>query len=300
MWLDRQWVNKKKFYNLMNNFYLGCAVWSYKGWVGDFFPPKTKTQDFLSLYSQRLTAVEGNTTFYAVPEAKTVSRWGQQTPPGFKFCPKLPKTITHSGSLQTQVDAAGEFLTTMENLGNRLGPIFAQLPPSYSPDSWEDLQLFLQAWPQDRHPLAVEVRHPDWFKEPNHSKLNTLLSQLIIGRVLLDSRPIYNCPDDPQLNSQRRKPKLPLLPEFTANFSIIRFISHPQAEFNQSFLREWVTLVQNCLERGIEVYFFVHCPIEDYSPRTAKEFQKLLEREGIAVPPLPWKQVSYPQQLSLF
>ena len=246
----------------MNNFHLGCAVWSYKGWVGEFFPPKTKTQDFLSLYSQRLTAVEGNTTFYGVPEAKTVVRWGEQTSPDFKFCPKLPKTITHSGSLQEQIDAALAFLTTMENLGDRLGPIFAQLPPSYSPDSWQDLEAFLQAWPQNRHPLAVEVRHQDWFKEPNNRKLNNLLSQLKISRVLLDSRPIYNCPDDPQINSQRRKPKLPLLPEVTANFSIIRFISHPQAELNQSFLREWVGLVQKWLEQGIEVYFFVHCPIE--------------------------------------
>ncbi|MGB5969431.1 MAG: DUF72 domain-containing protein [Spirulinaceae cyanobacterium] len=284
----------------MKNFHLGCAVWSYKGWVGDFFPPKTKAEDFLTLYGQRLTAVEGNTTFYGVPEAKTVVRWGQQTPSGFKFCPKLPKTITHSGSLQTQIDAASKFLTTMENLGDRLGPIFAQLPPSYSPASWEDLKFFLQAWPQDRHSLAVEVRHQDWFREPYNSQLNALLSQLKIGRVLLDSRPIYNCPDDPQLNSQRRKPKLPLLSEVTANFSIIRFISHPQAEFNQSFLKEWVSLLQKWLDKGIEVYFFVHCPTEDYSPHTAKQFQEILESEVAAIPPLPWKQISYPQQLSLF
>ena len=284
----------------MNNFHLGCAVWSYKGWVGDFFPPKTKTQDFLSLYSQRLTAVEGNTTFYGVPEAKTVVRWGEQTQPSFKFCPKLSKAITHSGSLEVQIDRSLAFLTTMENLGDRLGPIFAQLPPSYSPDSWQDLEAFLQAWPQDRHPLAVEVRHQDWFKEPNNRKFNNLLTQLKISRVLLDSRPIYNCPDDPQINSQRRKPKLPLLSEVTANFSIIRFISHPQAELNQSFLREWVGLVQKWLEQGIEVYFFVHCPIEDYSPQTAKEFQKLLEDQGVTIPPLPWNQISSPQQLSLF
>ncbi|MGK7947197.1 MAG: DUF72 domain-containing protein, partial [Microcystaceae cyanobacterium] len=47
-------------------FYLGCAVWSYEGWLGSFYPTKTPKKDFLSLYSQRLTAVEGNTTFYAV------------------------------------------------------------------------------------------------------------------------------------------------------------------------------------------------------------------------------------------
>ena len=45
-------------------FHIGCAVWGYKDWVGDLFPPGSKAADFLSLYSQRLTTTEGNTTFY--------------------------------------------------------------------------------------------------------------------------------------------------------------------------------------------------------------------------------------------
>jgi hypothetical protein len=46
------------------SFYLGCAVWGYKAWVGDLFPPRSKQADFLRLYSRRLSTVEGNTTFY--------------------------------------------------------------------------------------------------------------------------------------------------------------------------------------------------------------------------------------------
>jgi hypothetical protein len=46
-------------------FYIGCAVWGYKDWIGELFPPGSKSGDFLSLYSRRLTTVEGNTTFYA-------------------------------------------------------------------------------------------------------------------------------------------------------------------------------------------------------------------------------------------
>jgi len=49
----------------MHNFYIGCAVWGYKDWLGDLFPPGSKAADFLALYSRRLTTVEGNTTFYA-------------------------------------------------------------------------------------------------------------------------------------------------------------------------------------------------------------------------------------------
>jgi uncharacterized protein YecE (DUF72 family) len=48
----------------MQNFYIGCAVWGYKEWVGELFPSGSKNADFLALYSRRLTTVEGNTTFY--------------------------------------------------------------------------------------------------------------------------------------------------------------------------------------------------------------------------------------------
>ncbi len=64
------------------NLRLGCAVWSYKVWVGDFYPLGSRTTEFLRLYSQRLTTVEGNTTFYAIPDQNTLARSLAETPPG--------------------------------------------------------------------------------------------------------------------------------------------------------------------------------------------------------------------------
>lgn len=282
------------------NFHLGCAVWSYKGWVGDFYPPGSRSTQFLHLYSQRLTTVEGNTTFYAIPDAETVARWATQTPPGFEFCLKLPRDITHQGLLQPYIPAALSFLEQMRGLGDRLGPIFAQLPPSYSPASFDDLATFLQAWPQSEAPLALEVRHPDWFGEPCASQLTAMLQQLGVGRVLLDSRPIYSGPDDPQIQSERRKPKLPLQLSVTAPFSLIRFISHLDREFNQTFLAEWVVSIDRWLRQGTQIYFFVHCPIEERSPHTAHYFHQLLLQRGVPVSPLPWNNIQHPNQLSLF
>ena len=59
----------------MPQIYIGCAVWGYKDWIGDLFPKGSKNADFLSLYSRRLTTVEGNTTFYAIPKPEVVQRW---------------------------------------------------------------------------------------------------------------------------------------------------------------------------------------------------------------------------------
>lgn len=286
---------------MSHNFYLGCAVWSFKDWIGEFYPPNSKSANFLRLYSQRLTAVEGNTTFYAVPDRKTVARWAEETPAGFQFCPKLPRDITHQRALRPAIPNALQFLELMQGLGDRLGPIFAQLPPHYGPAQFDDLFTFLRAWPHHESPLALEVRHPEWFTEPHSSRLNTMLEQLRVGRVLLDTRPIYDAPDDPQISSERKKPKLPLQPIVSAPFSLVRFISHPQREWNHVYLQEWSTRVHLWLGQGTRVYFFMHCPVEAHSPGTARFFQHLLEQDGAAVPPLPWDALPVrPQQLKLF
>ncbi|WP_337885739.1 DUF72 domain-containing protein [Fischerella thermalis] len=283
------------------SFFIGCAVWAYKGWVGELFPPGTRPADFLHLYSRRFTTVEGNTTFYAIPNQETVARWATDTPPGFEFCLKLPRHITHNQQLQPYIPDALKFIEVMRPLGKRLGPIFAQLPPSYAPTLLDDLTAFLSAWPHTEIPLALEVRHRDWFKEPHASNLKALLEKLGVGRVLLDSRPIYTGDDDPQLQLERRKPKLPVQFSITAPFSLIRFISHPNLEINQPFMAEWVTQIQQWLQQGKRIYFFVHCPLEERSPNTARHFQKLLEQNGVKVPPLPWDNLdSPPNQLNLW
>lgn len=285
----------------VGQFYLGCAVWAYKNWVGELYPPQSRSSDFLHLYSRRFTTVEGNTTFYAIPPSETVTRWVNQTPPHFKFCLKLPRELTHQGLLKSSIPGALDFLERMQPLGSRLGPMFAQLPPSYSPQLFEDLKVFLEAWPQNQIPLAVEVRHSDWFKPPYWEALTDLLKTLNMGRVILDSRPIYSGEDDPQLHSERRKPKVPVEFSVTAPFSLIRFISHPQLSMNQSFLEDWIQPIHQWLSQGTEVYFFVHCPVEERSPGTAKFVQNLLEQHQVPIPPLPWNTLEQtPQQLTLW
>jgi uncharacterized protein YecE (DUF72 family) len=286
-------------------FFLGCAVWGYKDWVDNFFPSGSRSRQFLSLYSRRLTTVEGNTTFYAVPDRDTVQRWADETPPGFQFCLKLPRTITHEGLLTPAIPKAMQFLDQMAALSHgsanerRLGPLFAQLPPGYGPQYWDDLATFLKAWPFERAELALEVRHLDWFRMPHRDRLNQLLSHLGVGRVLLDTRPIYQGPDDPQATSNRRKPKVPLQPGVTAPFCLIRFISHPTLERNELYLAEWVQHIAQWLPQGTRIYFFAHCPDEARSPHLARHFQALLEQQGVAVPPLPWNTLNEPQEASL-
>src|SRR5258706_4523326 len=98
--------SKKLLYNTFVNLFLGCPIWSFKGWVGNFYPKGTKPADFLREYAQRLTTIEGNTTFYAIPAPKTIESWIEHTPERLRFCRKLPKRISPNGKLLEYADRA--------------------------------------------------------------------------------------------------------------------------------------------------------------------------------------------------
>lgn len=291
-------------------YYTGCAVWAFKGWLGNFYPTGSKAGDFLGLYCDRMTAVEGNTTFYSMPGPAMIQRWADTMPPTFRFCPKLPRAFSHQGKLVPFVEASHRFLATLVPLEDRLGPLFIQLPPSYSPALMSDLRDFLALWPRQRQPIAVEVRHLDWFQPPHTTRLNQMLDAMGVGRVLLDTRPIYDCintpDDDPQIGSERKKPKVPLQPVLTAPYTIVRYISHPQLGVNQPYFNEWVPRLKQWLHQGQDIYFFAHCPQEAKSPAIAREVYHQLQQAGAPLPAMPWDGVTQQSeatassQLSLF
>jgi uncharacterized protein YecE (DUF72 family) len=274
----------------MAHFYIGCAVWGYKDWVGDLFPPGSKSGDFLSLYSRRLTTVEGNTTFYATPKLEVVRRWAAETPEIFRFCFKLPREISHEGPLVAQIETTQAFVERMSGLGDRLGPFFLQLPPGYRPNNIADLERWLHAWPK-AYQLAVEVRHDDWYAEPHEAALMNMLHQYDVGRVVMDVRPLNAGPlpgADFDLQAARdRKPDVPMHPLRSADIALVRYIGHPTLELNEPLLDEWAKRVAKWLADGTEVYFFCHCPDERRSPALCRDFQRRLERVA-DVPPLPW------------
>jgi uncharacterized protein YecE (DUF72 family) len=280
------------------NLYLGCPIWAYKGWVGILFPEGTKPAEYLREYARRLTTVEGNTTFYAVPALEKLQQWAADTPDAFRFCPKLPRTISHAGKLVENIPAAAQFTEMMSELGTRLGPMFLQLPPRYSPQFFEDLQAFLEAWPPEFQ-LAVEVRHPGWFAPARHESLNEMLAGFHMARVMIDTRPIRDLKGDSilegsvykrMLQARERKPDLPLMFEQTAPFVFLRYIGHPDQGQNSAFLDEWADRLAGWLRAGSEAYVFCHCPDERIDPYLCRDLHGRVA-EKMPIPPLPWDEV---------
>ncbi len=271
-------------------FFIGCPMWGYKEWVGNFFPAHTPASDFLRIYSKKLNVVEGNTIFYALPSSETIARWCQETPPTFRICPKVSRSISHAARLENSRDGTLFFVARMRELGTRLGPIFLQLPPSFGPAQLLQLEAFLHYWPTDVR-LAVEVRHSDFYQEHHALLLNTLLSQHKVARVMMDTRPIRTGSTEEQqiLQARERKPNLPLQITTTTDFAFLRYIGHPRMEVNEPLLDRWSEQIGQWLRQGTTVYAFCHCPFEKHSPEICAA---LYQRVSVLVPlpPLTWLQ----------
>ena len=278
--------------------YFGCPVWSFRGWVGNFYPKGTKSTDFLREYAGRLTTIEGNTTFYAVPAIKTIASWIEQTPEAFRFCPKIPKAISHNGKLLDYADRALQFVDVMRPLASRLGPMFLQLPPSYSPRLMDDLTKFLEVWPREIR-LGVEVRHLDWFDAPHRDSLNQLLVNFNMARVVIDTRPIRTLAGDASiagssyeslLEARERKPDVPVFLERTADFIFLRFIGHPELSQNFPVMDEWVKYLVEEMNLGSSAFVFCHSPDNLIAPEICREFHRRIASK-INIPPLPWDEI---------
>jgi len=284
--------------------HIGCAIWAYDGWANHFFPQGLAKEERLRSYARRLTAVEANTTFYAVPPLATVKKWAEDTPETFTFCPKFPKAITHASHLTDARAQTATFLGTMRTLGPRLGPLMIQLPPTFGPNRLSTLEQFLADLPTDLR-YVVEVRHLDWFKPEHSARLDAMLTAQHVSRVVFDSRPALNSSAPEAIKAKERKPKVPVVDRATEPFVVLRYISSPVVAENDAYLKEWTPKIAAWLDEKRDVYFFAHCPLEELSPAIARDvYHRLAAVRDL--PGLPWDAIEHAaptenlSQLSLF
>ncbi|MVW89044.1 DUF72 domain-containing protein [Pseudomonas sp. PB101] len=268
-------------------YYLGCPSWSENAWRDYLYPPHAKTADFLDLYCQVFNAVEGNTTFYATPAASTVQRWAETMPAHFRFTAKFPREISHGGDLREQLTAAETFLQLLNPLGERVSPLWLQLSKSFTPQRLPELAGFIDAL---QRPLAVEVRHDDFFaKGDSERMLNRLLLDRGVERICLDPRALFSCTStEPSvLHAQSKKPRVPPRPAAFTQFPQVRFIGHPTLEANDPFLEPWVEKIAAWIEEGRTPYIFLHTADNLLAAKLAQRFHARLMLRLPGLPALP-------------
>jgi uncharacterized protein YecE (DUF72 family) len=163
--------------------WVGTAGWSIPAASADRFP---REGSHLERYSQRLPAVEINSSFYRPHRASTYARWAASVPPEFRFAVKVPKEVTHTRRLVDAAEPLARFLEEVRLLGPKLGPLLIQLPPSlvFQPDPVTHfLQHLRSSFAGD---LACEPRHASWFTDA----VDGLLAEHRVARVAADPAPV--------------------------------------------------------------------------------------------------------------
>lgn len=140
---------------------IGTSGWAYKDWNGPFYPDAVKAKDRLAYVSRRFSTLEINASFYRTPTEQAVAAWRAQTPDDFLFAWKASGHITHDTRLADPAESLPLMLQRIEGLGDKIGPILFQLPPSLRRDD-DRLSNFLKALPR-RGRFVFEFRHPDWY-----------------------------------------------------------------------------------------------------------------------------------------
>ena len=144
---------------------VGTCGFSYREWVGPFYPRGVSPSDYIAYYAERFDTVEIDSTYYATPGPEMFERLDRRTPAGFRFTVKAPSAITHTPpEAELAEDEAIRFDACLKPIqsSGKLGAILAQFPNGFrpSPVAYRRLDSLRKAWPDA--PIVVEFRHRDW------------------------------------------------------------------------------------------------------------------------------------------
>jgi len=236
--------------------FIGTSGYSYNHWRGIIYPPTISGSEMLAAYSDVFPSVEINYSFYHLPEEKTLRNWASQVKPGFLFVLKASKVITHNKKLAQVEEYLSLFCERARVLGDRLGCVLFQLPPSLHKDL-DRLQSFLAVLPADmRH--AVEFRHDSWID-------NTVF------RVLEKHAVAYCIVSAPRLKSYFQA---------TADFVYMRLhgAKHWYSyDYSQEELAVWAEQIRAFSRGGRDVYVFFNNDYKGYAPNNALALMELIK-----------------------
>jgi uncharacterized protein YecE (DUF72 family) len=214
---------------------LGTSGWQYKDWREVLYPPRLAQNRWLETYARGFDTVENNNAFYRLPTPELFERWRDMTPDGFVMAVKASRYLTHIKRLSDPEEPVERLMTSVRGLGDKLGPILLQLPPTLQAVP-ERLERCLRAFPAGVR-VAVEPRHASWWTDE--------------VRDLLTEHGAALCWPD-----RLGRPITPLWR--TAGWGYVRFhegAATPWPAYGDQALRTWVRRIGEAWENDAYVYF---------------------------------------------
>ena len=228
---------------------IGASGFSYKEWLGRFYPPKLPGAKMLVYYAERLPTVEINYTFRAMPRRAMLEGWAAKTPANFRFALKAPQRITHFARLRATRETLDYFIETAGALGERLGPVLFQLPPDLARD--DALLTDFIAQIDRRVRAAFEFRNSSWFAAPVLEMMRSGGAALCIAETEKLASPI----------------------EATASHVYLRL---RKENYDETSLGQWAQQIRALAAAANEIFiYFKH---EAAAPELAIRLQALIEQ----------------------
>ena len=261
----------------MVDFYIGTMGFSYKDWAGTFYPPGVDSRDYLAQYSRIFNAVEIDSTFYGTPKPGSVIRWRENSPDDFRICFKVPRSITHESGLLNVEREMAIFLNTISAIGEKLGVILLQFPPSFSSSNTDTVDEFLALLPAN-HAYVIEFRHPSWYS----SQTADILSRHDICWAATEFQGV------------------PKVVDLTTDMIFVRLVgqhgrfqSHDREQIDVlPQLESWWRWIRSKTDQVHSVYVFFNDDFSGHAPASANRLKKLIG--------LPVKKPDIPKQMKLF
>ena len=237
-------------------YFLGCSGYFYWGWKKRFYPEDLKPKDWLSYYAKFFNTVEVNSTFYNFPKKENLRRFYRETPEGFVVSVKANRSITHMKKFRGTEELVKEFYSVVrEALGEKLGCVLFQLPPSFT-YSEERLERILNQLDPD-FKNVLEFRHESWWREEVFEELR--------------KRGVAFC--------SVSSPELPEELVQTSDFLYIRFHGKEawyRYDYSEEELKVWTERIKSTPAREVYAYFN-----NDYNAYAPFNCIKLMELLGI-------------------
>jgi uncharacterized protein YecE (DUF72 family) len=214
---------------------VGTSGWQYRDWRGVLYPQDVPQRLWLETYGERFGTVESNNAFYRLPSPETFAAWRERTPYGFVMAVKASRFLTHIKRLGEPEEPVERLMKAVAGLGDKLGPILLQLPPTLKADPGR-LDRCLGCFPGGVR-VAVEFRHASWWTEET--------------RKVLRAREAALCWAD-----RLGRPQNPFWD--TASWGYVRLHegrATPAPSYGDAALRTWARRVREAGWRDAYVYF---------------------------------------------
>jgi uncharacterized protein YecE (DUF72 family) len=235
--------------------YVGTSGWQYKDWRGVLYPDGLPVRLWLEEYAAWFATVEINNAFYRLPSRETFADWGRRTPPGFVMAVKASRYLTHIKRLRDPEEPVHRLMEHAAGLGDRLGPVLLQLPPTLRADA-DALDACLRCFPAGTR-VAVEPRHDSWWTDE--------------VRAVLERRGAALCWAD-----RRARPVTPLWR--TTDWGYVRFhegIARPWPHYGRQALHTWVRRIADTWPASADVHVYFNNDPGGAAVRDAHVFTRM-------------------------